>query len=217
MTGGDGQIRELGKCVARPGSDRREVAAGGAFDRAPGGGRLAGRGIGGRGGGAEDLDRLVADGPSGDVDDPLEADAIRVAAQDSQVGERVLDLAPTVEPRPAHELVADAVAEERFLDGARLRVHPVHHRDLARPEGRVRVVVVGAAGERGGPAADQGLDLAGDPLGFLFLVVGLEALDLHAARDLRPELLRPCAPCCATRRRGRHRGSAGSSGSCVRA
>ena len=38
-------------------------------------------------------------------------------------------------------------------------------------------------------SADQALDLAGDPLGLLLLVVGLEALDLQAARVLGPELL----------------------------
>ena len=55
-------------------------------------------------------------------------------AQDAQVRQRVLDLAPGVEPRPADELVADAVAQERFLDRAGLGVHPVHDRDVAGPE-----------------------------------------------------------------------------------
>ncbi len=38
-------------------------------------------------------------------------------------------------------------------------------------------------------AADQALDLAGDPLRLLFLVVGLEALDPDAAGVVRPQLL----------------------------
>ena len=124
-----------------------------------------------------------------DVDDPLEADAVRVGAQDPQVRQRVLDLAPGVEPRPADELVADAVAEERFLDRAGLGVHPVHDRDVAGPEPGVGLVVVRAAGQGAAATADQALDLAGDPLGLLLLVVGLEALDLDAAGVLRPELL----------------------------
>ena len=93
-----------------------------------------------------DLDGLVADAPRRHVDDPLEADAVGVRAQDAQVGQRVLDLAPGVEPRAADELVADAVAQERFLDRAGLGVHPVHDRDLAGPEARV-VLVVGAPGQ----------------------------------------------------------------------
>ena len=83
---------------------------------------------------AERLDALVADAPGRDVDDPLERDAVRVGPEDPQVGQRVLDLAPLVEPRAADELVADPVAEERLLDGPRLRVHPVHHGDVLGPE-----------------------------------------------------------------------------------
>ncbi len=83
-----------------------------------------------------------------DVDDPLEADAVGVRAQDPQVGERVLDLAPGVEPRAADELVAEAVAQERFLDRPGLGVHPVHDRDVAGAEPGVRVVLVGAPGQR---------------------------------------------------------------------
>ena len=50
---------------------------------------------------------------------------------------------------------------------------------------------------RSGPAADQALDLAGDPLGLLFLVVGLEALDRPATGLLGPQLLVGCGPCSA--------------------
>ena len=59
---------------------------------------------------------------------------------------------------------------------------------MSRARKRV-VVVVGASGQRGPAAADQALDLAGDPLGLLLLVVGLEALDPDAAGVLGPELL----------------------------
>ena len=81
-----------------------------------------------------DLDRLVADPSRRDVDDPLEADAVRVGPQDAQVGEGVLDLAPGIEPGAADQLVAKAVAQERLLDRSGLGVHPVHHRDVPCPE-----------------------------------------------------------------------------------
>ena len=123
------------------------------------------------------------------VDDPLEADAVGVGSQDAQVGQGVLDLAPGVEPRPADELVADPVAQERFLDRPGLGVHPVHDRDLAGPEALVGVVVVRPPGQRAPAPADHALDLAGDPLGLLFLVVRLEALDQDPARVVRPQLL----------------------------
>ena len=51
------------------------------------------------------------------------------------------------------------------------------------------LVLVGASREGRAATADQALDLAGDPLGLLVLVVRLEALDLHAAGVLGPELL----------------------------
>ena len=41
---------------------------------------------------------------------------VAVGAQDAQVGQRVLDLAPLVEARAADQLVAQPVAQERFLD-----------------------------------------------------------------------------------------------------
>ena len=170
---------------ARSGSSPRAPRSIGAPVRAG----LAGLGIGRGRGRAQRLDGLVADRAGRHVDDPLEADAVRVGSQDAQVGQRVLDLAPGVEPRPADELVAEAVAQERFLDRAGLGVHPVHDRDVAGAELGVLVALVGAPGQGRPAAADQALDLAGDPLGLLVLVVGLEALDLQPARDLGPELL----------------------------
>ena len=53
---------------------------------------------------------------------------------------------------------------------------------MSRARKRVGLVVVGPAGERVAATADQALDLAGDPLGLLLLVVGLEALDLQRRR-----------------------------------
>ena len=136
------------------------------------------------------LDALVADPASRHVDDPLEADRVGVRAQHPQVCQRVLDLAPLVEPRAADQLVADAVAEERLLDRAGLAVHPVHDRDVPGTEAG-RLVVIRAPGEPGAATRrpHQPLDLAGDPLGLLLLVIGLEPLDRHAALVVRPELL----------------------------
>ena len=137
---------------------------------------------------ARSVSMVLSPMPAGrHVDDPLEADAVGVGAQDPEVRQRVLDLAAGVEPGAADELVADAVAQERFLDRPGLRVHPVHDRDVARPE--AGVVVVGSPGQGRPAAADHALDLAGDPLRLLFLVVGLEALDPDAALVLGPELL----------------------------
>ena len=141
--------------------------------------------------GANHPDRLVADRPRRHVDDPLEADRVGVGSQDAQVREGVLDLAPRVEPRPADDLVADAVAEARLLDRPRLGVRPVEHRDVAQ-RGRVGAVV-GPPRQRRAARARQLLDPPGDPLGLLLLVVRLEPLDQPAAVVLRPELLvRPC-------------------------
>src|SRR6185369_1823530 len=49
--------------------------------------------------------------------------------------------------------------------------------------------LVGPAGQRRAAPADQALDLAGDPLGLLLLVVRLEALDLRPAAVVGPQLL----------------------------
>ena len=54
----------------------------------------------------------------------------RSDSQHAQVGQRVLDLAPLVEAGAADQLVAQAVAQERFLDGPALRVGAVHDRDV---------------------------------------------------------------------------------------
>ena len=135
----------------------------------------------------ECLDGLVADRPGRHVDDPLEGDRVRVAAQDPQVGQRVLHLAALVEAGPADQLVADPVAQERLLDRPALGVRAVHHGDVART--RPALLVVGLAGQERTAATDQAFDLAGDPFGLLFLVVGLEALDRPATGLLGPQLL----------------------------
>ena len=98
-----------------------------------------------------------------------------------QVGERVLDLAPVVEPRAADDLVRDADAHEVLLEHAALRVGPVEDGDVA--PAAVALVV-----QRG--------DLVRDPLRLVALVVGVvahdrlaAALSVHSSFGLRPRLL----------------------------
>ena len=137
--------------------------------------------------GPDHLDGLVPDRPGRHVDDPLVTDGVGVRTQDPQVGQRVLDLLPSVEARTADHLVADPVAEAGFLDRPGLRVRPIQDGDVAQVEGPR--AVIGASRQRGTAATRQLLDAPGDPLGLLLLVVGLEPIDELAAVVLRPELL----------------------------
>ena len=57
-------------------------------------------------------------------------DGVAGVRQEGQVPESVLDLGPVVELRAADDLIADAVADERVLQDARLRVRPIEDRDL---------------------------------------------------------------------------------------
>ena len=82
-----------------------------------------------------------------------------------QVAERVLDLGALVEARAADHLVADAVADERVLEHAALRVRAVEDGDL----------VARAAG------VHEPLDLAGD-----VARLGVLVLELADARPGRP-------------------------------
>ena len=76
---------------------------------------------------------------------------------------------------------------------------------MSRARNRGRVLVVRAAGEGAPAAADQALDLAGDPLGLLVLVVGLEALD-RTPPAFSVQSFLSLRACCARRPRGRRRG-----------
>ena len=114
-----------------------------------------------------------------------------VVPQQAQVGERVLDLAALVEARAAHQLVAQAIAQEGLLDGPALGVRAIHDRHVLEAIDIV-IAFIGPARQHGAGAAPAGherLHLAGHPLGLLVLAVRLEALDEGAAGVLRPELL----------------------------
>ena len=80
----------------------------------------------------------LADAPTGHVEDALEGRHVVVVAQRAQVRQRVLDLAPLVEAGAADQLVAQAVAQERLLDGPALGVGAVHDRDVLEPVRRGR-------------------------------------------------------------------------------
>ena len=109
----------------------------------------------------------------GDVDDALQRDRVSRVDQQRQIGERVLDLGALVEARAADHLVRQAVANERVLEHARLRVGAVEDGDVG----------VGDA------LLGQPLDLAGDVAGLFVLVGQLAHADRLAAGGLGPELL----------------------------
>ena len=107
-------------------------------------------------------DRGVADAALGHVDDPLDAHLVGRVGDGPEVGDRVLDLAPVVEPRAADHLVRDAHAHEVLLEHAALRVGAVEDGDVA-PSAMVVVV--------------QLRDRVRDPLRLVALVVGVVAHD----------------------------------------
>ena len=96
------------------------------------------------------------------------------ASNEAQVGEHVLDLAPLVEARAAHEPVRQALGDEALLDRAGLGVRAVHHGHVAETDaGRAR----------------EPLHLRGDERGLFLLVVGLVDDDRVPLPLLGPEVL----------------------------
>ena len=201
--------RELGQGVARPRRQGRELAGDRGLDRAPRRPALA------RGGGAQRLDGLVADPARRDVDDPLEADAVGVRAQDAQVGEGVLDLAPGVEPR-ARRRAGSAGRSAGTIprspgtgrsSGTSPRCRaPGSARPPRRPGGSAS-----SRDRRSGPRPGGRSTRPPPPR------CRPRSAGSSSRRRCRSTASCPCARCCARRRRGRHRGSAGSSGSSARA
>ena len=96
----------------------------------------------------------------------------------TQVGERVLDLAPVVEARAADDLVGDADSHELLLEHPGLRVRAVEDGDVA--PAAVAVVV-------------QPRDLLRHPARLVALVLGVVADDRLAAALVGPQLLRLAA------------------------
>ena len=118
---------------------------------------------------------LGADAPRGRVEHPPHRDAVHGIPEQPQVREHVLHLAPLIEGDAADHLVREAEAAEHVLDGSRLGVRPVEDRDVACVRDQA--------------FAAELLDLAGDGLGLVMLVVRLDDRDRIAARPLGPELL----------------------------
>ena len=115
----------------------------------------------------------VAHPPLRGVQHPLDRDLVGRVHHRLQVGHRVLDLAPVVEAGAAHHLVGDAAAGQGLLQHPALGVGPVEDGHVAPPP----AVVV----EHG--------HAAGDPLGLVGLVVGVEPEDGLARTLVGPQLL----------------------------
>ena len=77
-------------------------------------------------------ERGVADAAPGPVGDPRQRDGVERVVEHLQVGDRILDLRPLVEPRAADHLVGDPLADEHVLQHAALRVRAVDDCDLGR-------------------------------------------------------------------------------------
>ena len=73
----------------------------------------------------------VADAAARRVEDAAQADDVVGVGDHPQVGQRVADLAPLVEPHAADDLVRQADADEHLFEDPGLRVGPVEHRDVA--------------------------------------------------------------------------------------
>ena len=137
----------------------------------------------------------------GELTIALERDQVLRVDEERQVAERVLDLRALVEARAADHLVADAVADERVLEHAALRVRAVEDGDL----------VARAAG------VHEPLDLAGDVARLGVLVLELADRDQVARRPRRSRGSSPSASGCSRSARWPPRGSSASSGSSARA
>ena len=124
--------------------------------------------------GVDATHRGVAHAALGHVEHPLHADLVGGVDHRLQVGERVLDLAPVVEPGAADDPVRDAAPGQVLLDDPGLGVGPVEDRDVSPAD------VAGLVERR---------DALGDPLGLVVLVLGVVAQDLVARPRLGPQVL----------------------------
>ena len=103
-----------------------------------------------------------------------QADGIVGVVHQPQVGNDILHLPTLVEAGAAHQPVLDAVPQEGLLQDAGLEVGAVHHRYVS------KVVIV---------VPHQALDLLGDGLSLVLLVVGLRHGDGDALPVVGPEVL----------------------------
>src|SRR5262249_5414616 len=104
---------------------------------------------------------------------PPEGEIVRGIRDEPEVGERVLDLPPLVEPDTTHDLVGKPSRPEGILQHARLGVHPVEHGDAVE-----RLTL--------GPELSHG---PGDPERLFGFIPGPEEPRRLAARVLCPEAL----------------------------
>ena len=118
----------------------------------------------------------LADAALGHVEDPPQVDRVGRVGQDPEVGQRVLDLAPLVEPRAADHLVGQLGPDEDLFQGPGLGVGPVEDGDVA--------------GSHAGLAA-QPADLLGDERRLVVLVVRDVPDDRLAAATGGPQVLGP--------------------------
>ena len=109
----------------------------------------------------------------GELTTRREGDLVGGVGEQLQVGDRVLDLGPLVELRPADHLVGDLEPDQGVLEHPALGVHPVEDRDRV-----ARVALL-----------DQPVDLRGDVAGLGVLVVELADHDRLPARPLGPQVL----------------------------
>ena len=107
------------------------------------------------------------------VRDARQRDRVGRVVEHLQVGDRVLDLGPLVEPRPADHLVVDALPHEDVLQHAALGIGSVNHGHL----GEARALV------------EHARDLGGDVARLGVLVLDLDDAHRLALAEVGPELL----------------------------
>ena len=120
------------------------------------------------------VDGDVADLARRHRDDAREAQRVPRVEAEAHVGDQVLDLAPLPESNAADQPVGNATSGQHVFEGARLCVGAVEHREVG-----VTPVLRLA----------QALDLIGDELGLLDLVVSLGRDHLLAPGALGPQAL----------------------------
>ena len=122
----------------------------------------------------EPLQRRVADTAARTVRDPQERRRVLRIHEHAEVRGRVADLRALVEARAADDLVRHVLPDEHVFEHARLRVHPVEDRDLA----------------RGVAAADERCDLRRDETRLRVLVLDLDRAHRIALAEVGEEPLR---------------------------
>ena len=111
----------------------------------------------------------------GNVEDAAQRHRVVRVRHSAQVGERVPDLPPLVEPDAADDLVGQPDPDEHLFQDPGLRVGAVEHRHVAR---------------LGQGFVAEPVDLLRDELGLIVLVVGDVADDLRAIAAVGPQPLR---------------------------